>query len=492
MMKDEHFNLDEKDIFKLLNQVNINESEFNDMDDEVQKIQKERIKKNMKKRIKSESIDTKTRIRNKVIRYSCAAAITGVVCLAGAATAFPAFAKNIPILNSIIQSFNSEYGDHGDYTKYSELINKSVTDNGITISINEALADDSELVIGYTITSSKSIKGQVMPDLLSDMKVNGKSEDAYGSSGGKYLNDCTYVGLDSISTDQIHDLNNFNVDLKINDISKELPGEWNFAFSVSKEDLIKNSTIIYPNTKIDFPDSVVNFDKLMKSPLGITIYISGNYKDKGKQSHFGIFDYNNWLAFDDKGVELYPKSIGGGTSNINKQPNFKSQMSFANLSDDSKYVTIIPYKVVPSEMGSAEMDKDGNEKVTTIEGVEEIDTEKTIDGNIRLVSPIQLPQGKMGKLFIKDIFTKDNVTTVKYTAEGIAPLTQGNALRILDDKGNSVKLVDQDIRKDATKPNEFTMRLAALDPNKKYTLHTTTFNNYEVRDDLKLTIRLTK
>ncbi len=61
-------------------------------------------------------------------------------------------------MNSIIQKLNNKYGNKGDYAKYSEIINKSVSNNGITITINEVIADDSKLIIGYTLKGDKKIK----------------------------------------------------------------------------------------------------------------------------------------------------------------------------------------------------------------------------------------------------------------------------------------------------------------------------------------------
>lgn len=55
-----------------------------------------------------------------------------------------------------MQTLNNKYGNRGDYAKYSEIINKSVSNNGITITINEVIADDSKLVISYTLKLIKN------------------------------------------------------------------------------------------------------------------------------------------------------------------------------------------------------------------------------------------------------------------------------------------------------------------------------------------------
>lgn len=144
MKNNKNINLEEKELYKLFNEIKFEEIELNNIEEEVDIIQKDRIKKNLNNKIKGENRS------NKLKYISIAAAITLVFSI-GVVTTSPTFAKNIPVLNSMIQILNNKYGNKGDYAKYSEIINKSVSNNGITITINEVIADDSKLIIGYTL-----------------------------------------------------------------------------------------------------------------------------------------------------------------------------------------------------------------------------------------------------------------------------------------------------------------------------------------------------
>lgn len=274
------------------------------------------------------------------------------------------------------------------------------------------------------------------------------------------------------------------MDLKIRDILGK-KGKWNFAFSVSREDIVKNSITFNPNKKIDFPDAVVNIDKTVFSPVGTYILLSGNYKDKNRKQDFGnMFDYDYWIAFDDKGVELTPICIGGGSSN-NK--NFNSQMNYTKIKDIPKYLTIIPCKITPSGGGGVSVDKDGKETHHTIETKKPKEISKIIDGKY----PIELNRGKVGKLVIKEINTKIDTTTVKFTAIGKAPHFQAERLYIKDENGERINFKDHyDIRKSEENPNEFEIDFEALDKNKKYSICTNDFSNVEFREDLKFKIEL--
>lgn len=479
------FNLEEKDIFKLLNQVKLEESEFCSMEEEIQTIQKERIMKNLKKRLRNRS-------RLKAFKYTSTAAAVGLLCLIGIGTAFPALAKNVPVLNSITQTLSEKFGISGNYAEYSQVVNKSVTDQGITVTINEALADDSKLIIGYTIKIDKKIEWLQTVGLPRFLKINGQSAAATGSSRGNYIDDLTYIGSDEIHTDVPQGADRFNVELNIDDIMGT-KGNWNFAFSVSKDGLAKQSTVFYPNMKLDFPDNNVSIDKVVFSPIDSAIFVSGNYKDQKRKLNIGMFDYDFWRIFDDKGVELIPKGFGtAGMTDTNSQI-FEGEMTYESIQNIPKYLTVIPGSLYPSDPSlyySPRLDANGNEVHTTFEAEQSKEIWKLIDGNY----PLELPQGEVGKLIINEISTEDNTTTINFTAEGKAPYYQAIELRIKDSNGEILRpksyVKSYAKRDDEQDPYEFTMSFNALDPNKEYWVSTSSLDILEIREDLKFKIEL--
>ncbi len=107
-------------------------------------------------------------------------------------------------------------------------------------------------------------------------------------------------------------------------------------------------------------------------------------------------------------------------------------------------------------------DENGKETPITIQTKKPKEIGKIIDG----VYPIELSQGKMGKLIINDIKTENNKTIVKYTAKGKAPYFQAQDLLIKDDKGKCIEIKDYIRREDNQNPNEFTKIFEALNHNK--------------------------
>lgn len=478
-MNNKNFNLEEKDIFKLFNEIKIEESEFDDMDDEVSDIQVEKIKKNLNKRIKGQ--------RNlKVAKHGSIAAAIGLISIIGIGTASPAFAKNIPILNSITQTLNEKFGGHGDYAKYSQVVNKSATDNGVTLTVNEVIADDSKIILGYTIKSNKKIEDLEVVGLSKFLMINGKHLGSGGGAIGNYVDDCTFVGSEEIHAALPQDSKQYDISLNVDSIMN-IKGKWNIAFTASKDELVKKSEVFKLNKKVDLKDEDITVDKVVMSPIDTSIFIIGNYKNKtleGPES--GVTD--DYIAFDDKGVELIGKGGSFGSGTIGGKE-FKSELYLQNQKRTPKYLTLVPCKITASRGGGVSVDlKTGKETPIIVQTKEPNKISKVIDG----VYPIELSQGSMGRVTIKEIKTENNKTTVKYTVKGKAPYFQAQNLWIEDSNGKEVDFKSYDIRKDEQKPNEFIREFKALDPNKKYTIFTNDFSNVEFREDLKFKIDLNK
>ncbi|PJI09793.1 MULTISPECIES: DUF4179 domain-containing protein [Clostridium] len=474
-MKSKNFKLEEKDIYKLFNYVKMDEKEANDFKEDVSESQKEKIKKNLNKRIKRNR-------RFKVIKYSSVAAAAALVFIIGIGTVSPAFAKNIPILNSITQTLNDKFGFNGDYAKYSQSVNRSASYGGVTITINEVLADDSKVILGYTIKSKKKINDLEVSGFSRFLKINGKMlSGSNGSSTGSYENDNTYVGTEEIHTKLPQDTENYNIALKVEEIGN-IKGHWNIAFTASKRELVKASKVIKPNLKLKFPDSNISVDKVTLSPIDTSIDLSGKSKYKDSSSELCKYDY--WIAFDDRGIELIPKGLGGGSRDL-KTGIFTSEMDYVSLKKLPKYITIVPCRIIPSAGGGVQLSKNGKETPIKIKTKKPKEVSQSTD----VACPIELKQGSMGKIIINEIEKEKDKTIVKYTAEGKAPYFQAQDILIKDSKGNDIDIKDYVKRSDKN-PNEFTKVFEALKPNEKYVIYTNDFSNVEFRDDLKFNIKI--
>ncbi|WP_236900277.1 MULTISPECIES: DUF4179 domain-containing protein [Clostridium] len=414
-----------------------------------------------------------------------------------------AFAKNISEFKSVIQALIG-YGvpKEGEYEKYSNSVNKSVTDKGITLTINEVVCDDTELMIVYTIKTQDNIK-KIVKEVTGIyfsfgpyIKIDGKESSGGSSSDGKYLDNNTYINSESIDIGDMNLKNKFNVNLNVSNIYG-VKGNWNLKFSLSKDEILKHINVFKSNKKVNFNDALVNVEKVSFTPINTTITVTGNYKDKSqeaskkRQETFkkemapgqNLYGYDEWFVFDDKGNEI---TLKGSTSDRGQNAyskDFTYNLNLVALKSIPKYLTVIPYKInfYKEEYKKYKSD-DGSIYIPPVY--------KNIDG----VYPIELSQGSIGKLIIKEIKTEKDKTVVKYKVEGKAPFLQSKELFIMGDKDNWVQRKDNniDIKKDKNNPNDYIMEFDPLDKNKKYKIGTNDLGHYEIRNDLKFRIDLTK
>ncbi len=300
----------------------------------------------------------------------------------------------------------------------------------------------------------------------------------------------TYINSDSIDIGDMNLKNSFNVDLNVKNIYGVM-GNWNFKFSVSKNEAAKHTEVFKPNTKVQFDESLVNIEKVSFTPMNTNITVTGDYKDKsreatknreedfknGKSSGHNLYE---WFVFDDKGNEIIPK--GSKSYEKDSLNDYICNLNLVAVKSIPKYLNVVPYRI--------NYDKEEYKKYKSADGSTFI---PPIYKDINGVYPIELSQGSIGKLIIKEIKTYKNKTVVKYKVEGKAPFLQAKQLFIKDDKDNTAQGKDNnfDIKKDSN-PNEYIMEFEPLDKNKKYKIGTNDLGFYEIRNDLKFRIELTK
>ncbi|MBV4417223.1 DUF4179 domain-containing protein [Clostridium tyrobutyricum] len=457
-------------IYKYLNDIEMDIEKIDSTDVEIDYITQKRLKRNLLNTIKNKR-------RMTISKYKVAAAAVIVIILIG--VKMPAIAKNIPNLKSIIQQMHTDVYDTGHYEKYSKAVNKSITDKGITVTINEILTDGNNLMVGYTIKSDTDIRKLVKTGkeiienqgknngfepftLAKDTKINGNYTMGGTQSDGKYLDEYTYINSETMYMDDKNIPSVFNMDLNINNIYG-VKGNWNFKFSVSKNDTARESKLFEPNVKVDFPYGKINIEKISFTPVSTSIETTiPNNKNTNV----------NWLVFDDQDNEIEQKSTH------REQDNNKYKYIFNSVNTIPKNLTIIPYEV---NFNNPEY-KNGNGSISI----------SPIYKNIEGIYPIELSQGKMGKIIVESITAEKNKTIVKYKVEGKAPFLQAKELFILDDKGDAIEGNNSLTNIKKNNSNEYIMEFAPLNKDMKYKIGTNDLGYYEIRDDLKFKINLTK
>ncbi|NRY59235.1 DUF4179 domain-containing protein [Clostridium beijerinckii] len=311
-------------IYSVLNDASINLDEYKKED--FNDIEKKLLKKNIRKSIK------KSRKQNVGRKIIAAAAIITVLTGMSFGNAGVYAISKINLFNESISSF---LGIEKNLEDYNTVINKSVTDNGVTVKLNEVVLDDNELLISTNISADRILKNYEFWYGEMTLYINNKEVKCTGESGSlKQLDNYTTQQLAECDLDLIKDMDlsgNLNIKIiyskmKIDD-SDDIDGTWKFEFKTS-EDKLKFDT---KTVNLDYEFDIQNgdkyiFEKYTGNALGQKIYGKTIDNSETKETYNillkGYDDLGNKVVFDiprgtkDEFVLKYDNLLAG---NINEK-----------------------------------------------------------------------------------------------------------------------------------------------------------------------------
>ncbi len=340
------------------------------------------------------------------------------------------YGKDIPMVNSILKYFQGNSGqrysdDAGVYEKYSIGVSKTISDNGVSVSIDNIACDDNFLVLFYTVEGDveKTFKGRgedIFPNsLFGQIIINGKEKSP--SNNDRYNYD-SYLTPDGqlkgiiradISNDSLP--SDLNIDFLINEVCGK-KGQWNFKLSISKEAATKDTKVVIINKEayIKYPtrEHNIKIEKVSFTPFGNQILISEKYVPVpigADRITFGDF-----ALFDDQGntVDVLPASIiGGGEKSLSVENSFE----FIKCNKNSKFLTLVPIcytdnaPEIPYNPAGVALEK----------------------------LPLELKLSNKGSLVIEKVDFSDMDTRVYYTKKGVVTPIIGY-FQLVDENGQNI------------------------------------------------------
>ncbi|MFE4142245.1 DUF4179 domain-containing protein [Peribacillus sp. YIM B13472] len=355
-----------KDIYELLNDMDIDETEFKEM--EVTELEKAKIKRSLKK-----SISKKKKMKRWQKNVLAASIIFGL-STATIGFSFTASAKSIPLIGDIFSFLgngktglyddikNTGKGLYGDYKAYSNEIGLTEESNGLTFTINDAIYDGKTVTITYTIESEEDLGDgsfYIPGPNIKEMKAQAGSDGVTKVADKKYVGLLTASNLEDLKEDKV------NIDWDINSISitdkhKEIKGNWNFAFSLEATE--SNEKVI--NKSVNQHGVKVSVEKLSISPMSFVVDYDQEVSDSVK---------NKW---DDAYVELtikddlgnvYDGQENGGSGIDSYNLNFSK--TFQKIDPDATQLIATPHVTLRNftseNHGEVTITEDGEEKVSS-------------------------------------------------------------------------------------------------------------------------------
>lgn len=328
--------MDNKEILDILDNINIDEAEFDNIDIELNDLEKSRIKKKYRKMLKSNKWIVK-----KIVVAAGLMLIIGI----GTTMVTPVMASNIPVLGRVYEMLGI-YDEYIDYTKY---VGQSIQVDGGTYTVEEFMATPFEAVIAIRITGNEPIADKNIGFMAS--AVIGGAHWRSGESRQYVIDDYNVVQV--IKYDFTNKIpRNSNVKINIHettvDESKVVFGQGEFDFKVSFNKSydeftsldVSNASIDKYGIKVKEVNSSILGTKVV-SEINIKGVSEKDYKEKYDKLQYVLnVDGNLYGGFTSSGFEERNGRVKGDTM-VNmegiKFNEFSNAESIKLMIFDSKY-----------------------------------------------------------------------------------------------------------------------------------------------------------
>lgn len=299
----------EKDIYQLLNEMDLDENEVQEM--EISEFDTAKVKKEVKMALR------KKRKRHGWKMKAAAAVVIGGLSVSALGIAFPAYAGNVPVIGDIFRFLdNGRTGIYDNYQEYSSTVNMTKESNGVKITINDAIYDGKTVLLTYSIESEQDLGEQPHIGGYLDIK---ETSGGSGSDQISKVGENQYVGMITGSRLDEKDLDNVKVKWKVDSISidgteEKVKGNWNFSLSLQASDnevqLVDQGTeqngvnVTIDKITVTPMSFIVYYDQLVSKEIldkwhGVDVEIEikddlGNYYAGDGNGGFGIENHMHW------------------------------------------------------------------------------------------------------------------------------------------------------------------------------------------------------
>ncbi|MED3123086.1 DUF4179 domain-containing protein [Bacillus wiedmannii] len=319
-----------KDIYELLNNIDIDEKEIEEI--EASEIEKEKVKRNVK-----QSIRTKKKMKSWKKGVAAASILVGL-SFATLGIGFPTYAGGLPLVGDIFRFLdNGRTGLYENYKEFSTELNMTRESNGVKVTINDAVFDGRTITITYSIESEKDLGEKPFP--FGSPQVMGFNGGG-GSSDVTKVGEGKYVGMTTMSGHGSERLDVANVwwdieAINIYEEKKSIKGNWNFALTVKGMD----SKEIKLQGISEKEGIKVNIDKMEVTPMSFIVFYNQE-ESKALRSIWDSADVE--LEIKDDLGNKYAGEGNGGTSTVAEPHKSSWSSTFQKLNENATKLIVTP------------------------------------------------------------------------------------------------------------------------------------------------------
>lgn len=285
------------------------------------------------------------------------------VIIVGASTAtgfaFPSLASQIPFMDNVINYFNDEEQHYKNFEAFSTDIGLAQTSNGITVMIDNAVYDGTNITVSFAIETDHDFGKAMRISAPNWFDVVGAS----GSGGGSQItkiSDTRYVGLSTFTPHFKDEKYPETVEITwspqafysmSNDL--EVEGDWSFDFSLDRlegdiqlvNETVQSKDVNFTLKSVEFTDvsTVIAYEQVVTDELL-----------EQWPSVTPVFRVS-----DDLG-HVYMNGTGGGGVSPDNGKTFEGTTAFGTIQEGASQLIIQPVEIASlmSGQGHTEIELD--------------------------------------------------------------------------------------------------------------------------------------
>lgn len=297
-------------------------------------LEKMKMKKTFKKNIKKKN--------NKKYGTIAAALIIGVGIFSTDLGSV-VYAKAEETLTNISYSISKAIGADKDIEKYTTVVNSEVTDNGLSVKLNDVAINRDKLMVSTTLRLPQEVDGYHMDY---DVHINGKKAKVISGTGfSEQIDKYTFNEMMESKIENINNDENLDIKIKIKKVyiyqgekEDKIKGNWNFEFNTSGSELTKDTVDLDINQNVKINDLELKFTSYSENEFSNLIY--ADFINPTKDS----YDFT-LIGEDDLGnkVEFFMHELFDGKVTFRNQSKINKDASELHLN--------IKYLKMPKESG---------------------------------------------------------------------------------------------------------------------------------------------
>lgn len=329
---------------------------LNNMDFDIDDYEKEELNDMEKKKFKNEFRKNKKKKFNfRKFGSIVAAIILSIGVLSQTNIGKEVYAAAESKISELTYSIGNALNIERDIEKYSNLINKTVENNGVEIKLTDVIIDKDELLFSTIINTNNPADGV---DFDYDIFINGKRLIEYGATGSsgeidnsEELFSANYeVDVKNIDIEENVDVRivlknlsyyTFGDSMKVKN-KKNVRGKWDFEFNANGSELAANTYSLPLDYSFKIGKQEYTLEEFRYNPVSQKVYGVVENEDEA----FYTIDLK---GYDDIGNEV--------KFSFSRQDNEDLVFRYSNLdndlSEEAKSITLIPYAAeLPKESGN--------------------------------------------------------------------------------------------------------------------------------------------